>query len=162
MDKSVIILIMMHVLFLNVGVYLWPSVLLWPSVQNACICDFKVWLEKKWLLLFYSTFTHSNVVHSCINTALFFIWKANTLEKHFGSAYFFYMVVVLTALTWVVCVGIGVLMANDLTHLFFCTTVGFSSVLFAVNVLATDLQPPGWFSVISLSFPTWLDYTWKS
>jgi len=147
--------IMLSVLALNVGVHLRPDVLQWPSVRNACISASKVWLGKKWRPLFYSAFTHGSDTHLYFNMASF-IWKAATLEEHFGSAYFLYMTVVFTALIGVIYVGTGVLMAellNEWTHMQSCA-VGFSGVIFALKVVTTHLQPPGRTYVMGIPFPS--------
>lgn len=73
------------------------------------------------------------------------MWKAATLERHFGSAYFAYMVSVFSLATGVVYLAIHYLLAELLdqwSHMQSCA-VGFSGVIFALKVVTTHLQPNG-------------------
>ena len=147
--------VLMGVLALNVVVYLRPDILQWPSVHNACISASKVWLGKKWQPLLYSAFTHANDYHLYYNMASF-MWKAATLEQHFGSAYFLYMTSVFTALTGVIYVGIKMLLVevlNDWSYMSTCA-VGFSGVVFALKVVTTHLLPPGNSYIMGIPVPS--------
>lgn len=142
------------VLGLNVVVYFRPDVgVWWPSIEEACISARKVWLQRKWRPLFLSPFVHAHDYHLFYNMVSF-MWKAVTLERHFGSGYFLYMTAVFSALTGLVYVTIETLLSELLSDWSYMTTcaVGFSGVIFALKVVTTHLQPQGRTMIMGL-FP---------
>ena len=132
------------VLALNVAVYMRPDVgVLWPSVE-VCISATKVWLQRQWRPLLLSPFVHGHDYHLFYNMASF-MWKAVTLERHFGSPYFLYMTAVFSLLSGLVYVAINILLTEflDIWSYMNSCAVGFSAVIFALKVVTTHLQPEG-------------------
>ena len=132
------------VMALNVVVHLRPRVLnvVWPSLQQACISVRGVWLEGEWKRLFSAPFVHGNDFHLYYNMASF-MWKAVSLERHFGSNYFLYMVGVFSVVTNLVYLVINFTLAevfDQWSYIQSCA-VGFSGVLFALKVVTTYLEP---------------------
>ena len=116
----------------------------WPSIQQACISVQKVWFQRQWKRIFYAPFFHSSDFHLYYNMASF-IWKGISLEKHFGSGYFLYMVAVFSIVTNLVYLGINFAIAEllDQWSAMQSCAVGFSGVIFALKVVTTHIQPPG-------------------
>lgn len=143
------------VMAMNVVPHLRPRGLrvAWPSIQQACISVKGVWFNQEWKRLFVSPFLHANDYHLYYNMASF-MWKAVTLERHFGSAYFAYMVGVFSVATGVLYLAIHYFLAEFLdqwSQIQSCA-VGFSGVIFALKVVTTHLQPRG-MSMIMGAFP---------
>lgn len=140
------------VLALNIVVYLRPDVgVLWPSIQQACISAKKVWLQREWKPLIFSPFMHGHDYHLFYNMGSF-MWKAVTLERHFGSGYFLYLTTVFSILTGLVYVAIQTFLSellDDWSHMNSCA-VGFSGVIFALKVVTTHIQPEGTTMVMGL------------
>lgn len=131
------------VLAINVIGYLQPG-RNWPSLQQGCISVQKVWYQHQWKRIFTSPFLHSSDFHLYYNMASF-IWKAISLEKHFGSAYFAYMVAVFSIATNLLYLVINEALAELLEWGWTrqSCAVGFSGVLFALKVVTTHLHPAG-------------------
>ena len=134
------------VLALNIVTHLRPRGFRvpWPSVQQACISVKGVWFDGQWKRLFTSPFVHTSDYHLYYNMVSF-MWKAATLERHFGSVYFTYMVCVFSVATGLVYLSIHYVLAEFLdqwSHIQSCA-VGFSAVIFALKVVTTHLQPAG-------------------
>ena len=138
--------ITLAVMALNIVAHLRPSGLhvAWPSLQKACISVKGVWLQREWKRIFTASFFHSGDYHLYYNMASF-MWKAVTLERHFGSGYFLYMVAVFSIATNLVYLAIQYALAeflNQWSSIQSCA-VGFSGVIFALKVVSTHLQPNG-------------------
>lgn len=132
------------VLALNIAAYLQPGVIAWPSLQQACISVQGVWFQKQWKRVLFSPFLHSSESHLCYNMASF-IWKAISLEKHFGTPYFLYMISVFSMGTGALYLGINYMLAeifDQWSYVQSCA-VGFSGVIFALKVVTTHMQPGG-------------------
>lgn len=133
--------ITLGVLGLNVIAFFQPG-RNWPSVSEACISVRGVWFQKQWKRLFLASFYHTSDFHLYYNMSSF-IWKAISLEKHFGSGYFLYMIVVFSLCTNLLYVAMNYALAevlNQWSYMSSCA-VGFSGVLFALKVVTTHLQP---------------------
>lgn len=132
------------VLALNLLAYFQPGRYNWPSIEQACISVQKVWFQKQWKRIFYAPFFHASDFHLYYNMASF-IWKGISLERHFGSGYFLYMVTVFSVMTDLVYLTINYALAEflDQWSAVQSCAVGFSGVLFALKVVTTHLQPPG-------------------
>lgn len=134
------------VLGLNIVTYLRPRGMRihWPSISEACISVQGVWFRGQWQRLFTSPFVHSGDYHLYYNMASF-MWKAVSLERHFGSGYFAYMVTVFSVATGLVYLALHYLMAEllDQWSAMRSCAVGFSAVIFALKVVTTHIQPAG-------------------
>ncbi len=111
---------------------------------QACISVQKVWFQKEWRRILYAPFFHASDFHLYYNMASF-IWKGISLEKHFGSGYFLYLISVFSVATNLVYLGINFALAEflDQWSAMQSCAVGFSGVLFALKVVSTHIQPPG-------------------
>lgn len=135
--------ITLGVLGLNLIAYFQPG-RNWPSIQQACISVRGAWFDRQWKRIFLASFYHSHDFHLYYNMASF-VWKAISLERHFGSAYFLYMVAVFSITTNLVYMCINYALAeitNQWSYINSCA-VGFSGVLFALKVVTTHIQPAG-------------------
>ena len=132
------------VLALNIIAYLQPGSVAWPSLQQGCISVQGVWFQKQWKRMLFSPFLHSSDFHLYYNMASF-IWKAISLERHFGTPYFLYMISVFSVGTGAVYLGINYILAELLDQWSYVQScaVGFSAVLFALKVVTTHMQPRG-------------------
>jgi rhomboid domain-containing protein 1 len=136
------------VLGLNLVTYLRPKGVRihWPFIRKACISIQRVWFEGEWIRLFTSPVIHSSDYHLAYNM-ISFMWKAVTLERHFGSGYFAYMFAVFSVATGIV----GLMLDYFLMWMFDVgrcfvipsCSVGFSAVIFALKVITTHIQPAG-------------------
>ena len=127
----------------------------WPSIGESCISVQTVWFQHQWNRLILAPFVHADSWHLYYNMASF-MWKSRTLEKHYGSLYFGYIIAVFSILTSVVYVIINYLLAEVFNVFSYVTTcaVGFSGVIFAIKVLTTHLQPNGMTYVFMFPVPT--------
>lgn len=137
----------------NIVMYLRPTIggVFWPSVSQACISVQKVWFQGEWDRVLMAPFVHGGDFHLYYNMASF-IWKAVTLERHYGSGYFAYMISVFTVLTSLVYLAIHYALAEALdqwSQMNSCA-VGFSGVIFALKVVTTHVQPDATTSVMGL------------
>lgn len=142
--------ITLGVLGLNLIAYFQPG-RNWPSIQQACISVRGAWFERQWKRIFLASFYHSHDFHLYYNMASF-VWKAISLERHFGSAYFLYMVAVFSVTTNLVYMCINYALAeitNQWSYINSCA-VGFSGVLFALKVVTTHIHPAGMTRVMGL------------
>lgn len=143
------------VMGLNIVTYMRPKGIRihWPSLKEACISVQGVWFRGEWRRLFTSPFIHAGDYHLYYNMASF-MWKAVTLERHFGSAYFAYMVTVFSMATGVVYLLLHYLMAEvlDQWSAMQSCAVGFSAVIFALKVVTTHIQPRGMTMIMGI-FP---------
>ena len=134
------------VMGLNVVAYFRPRGMRihWPSIREACISVQGVWFQGQWKRLFTSPFVHAGDYHLYYNMASF-MWKAVTLERHFGSAYFAYMVAVFSVATGLLYLALHYAMAEllDQWSAMQSCAVGFSAVIFALKVVTTHIQPAG-------------------
>lgn len=139
------------VLALNIAAYLQPGGIAWPSLRQACISVQGLWFQKQWKRLLFSPFIHSSDFHLYYNMASF-IWKALSLEKHFGTPYFLYMISVFSVGTGALYVGINYMLAEMLDQWSYIQScaVGFSGVVFALKVVTTHMQPVGMTRVMGI------------
>lgn len=116
----------------------------WPSLRQVCISVQGVWFQKEWKRVFLAPFFHANDFHLYYNMASF-VWKAISLERHFGSGYFLYMMAVFSIATNLVYLAINFALAELLDQWSYINScaVGFSGVIFAVKVVTTHMQPRG-------------------
>ena len=101
------------------------------------------WREYERLIL--SAFEHGDDIHLYYNM-LSFLAKGRSLERHFGSPYFAYLLSVFTVLTSATYVGLEVLLSevlHDKQHYKTCA-IGFSGVIFALKVLTTSYWETGY------------------
>ena len=135
--------ISLGVLGLNLIAYFQPG-RNWPSIQQACISVRGAWFDRQWKRIFLAPFYHSHDFHLYYNMASF-IWKAISLERHFGSGYFLYMVAIFSVTTNLVYMAINYALAEVLDQWSYINScaVGFSGVLFALKVVTTHIQPAG-------------------
>lgn len=115
----------------------WDAVTVCLSAQSVL-----KWREYERLIL--SAFEHGDDIHLYYNM-LSFLAKGRTLERHFGSPYFAYLLGVFTLLTSVTYVGLEVLISellHDYQHYKTCA-IGFSGVIFALKVLTTSYWETG-------------------
>ena len=140
------------VLGLNILAFLRPGSN-WPNLQEVCISVQGVWFSKEWKRVLFAPFFHANDFHLYYNMASF-VWKAISLERHFGSGYFLYMIAVFSIATNLVYLGINMALAELLDKWSYVQScaVGFSGVIFAVKVVTTHMQPGGMTLVMGL-FP---------
>lgn len=145
------------VLGLNVVAFLRPNVgrIHWPSVSSGCISLQKVYYQKQWDRIILAPFLHADSFHLYYNMASF-MWKARTLEGHYGSGYFAYMVAVFSVLTSLVYLVLNWAIAEMFDTWSYVTTcaVGFSGVIFALKVLTTHLTPSGTSFMMGIPIPS--------
>ena len=145
------------IMALNIVTHLKPSGLRipWPSPKQACISVQGVWFGGEWKRVLYSPFVHGGDYHLFYNMASF-MWKAVTLERHFGTFYFTYMVAVFSIATGLLYLAIHYLLAEllDQWSSIQSCAVGFSGVIFALKVVTTHLQPSGMTMVMGIPVPT--------
>ena len=135
--------ITLGVLGLNLLAYFQPGHN-WPSIQQACISVQKAWFQKQWKRVFLAPFFHTSDFHLYFNMASF-IWKGISLEKHFGSGYFLYMIAVFSVASNLLYLAINFALAeifDQWSYMQSCA-VGFSGVIFALKVVTTHMQPHG-------------------
>lgn len=118
------------------------------------------WREYERLVL--SALEHADDIHLYYNM-LSFLAKGRTLEKHFGSPYFAYLLSVFTVLTSLTYVGLEVALTelfNDRQYYKTCA-IGFSGVIFALKVLTTTYWETGhrrYFGIrVSGKYAVWLE-----
>ena len=135
--------ISLGVLGLNLVAYFQPG-RNWPSIRDACISVKGAWFDRQWKRVFLAPFYHTSDFHLYYNMASF-IWKAISLERHFGSGYFLYMVSVFSVVTNLVYLAINYALAVYLDQWSYINScaAGFSGVLFALKVVSTHIQPAG-------------------
>lgn len=140
-------------LAVNIAAYLRPGRFPWPSIREACISFKGVCLQREWKRVIFSPFIHASDSHLYYNMASF-MWKAISLERHYGSGYFLYMVGVFSAATGALYLAINYALAevmNQWSYVNSCA-VGFSGVIFALKVVTTHLQPHGMTTIMGF-FP---------
>ncbi|KAK7483198.1 hypothetical protein BaRGS_00025602 [Batillaria attramentaria] len=115
-----------------------------PSAHNVCMSSYLVWHRGDWRRLLLAVFYHADDMHLYFNMASL-LWKGRSLERRFGSPYFFWLVSVFTALTSMGYVAINLLLEEKLHDHSYATqcAVGFSGVIFALKVVTTHYTPPG-------------------
>ncbi|XP_076453632.1 rhomboid-related protein 4-like [Babylonia areolata] len=114
------------------------------SAASVCMSSYLVWHRQDWKRLFFSQFFHADDMHLYFNMGSLLL-KGRSLERRFGSPYYFFMVAVFTGLTGVAYVAINVILEERLHDHFYATqcAVGFSGVLFALKVVTTHYTPVG-------------------
>ena len=126
----------------------------WPSAQASCISVQSVWYQGQWDRVLLAPFVHGDSWHLYYNMASF-MWKSRTLERHFGSAYYAYLLSVFTILSSLTYLLINFVIAEMFDSLSYFKTcaVGFSGVIFALKVVTTHLEPAGVTSVFGIPVP---------
>lgn len=115
------------------------------------------WREYERLVL--SAFEHGDDIHLYYNM-LSFLAKGRTLERHFGSPYFAYVLGVFTVLTSATYVGLEMLLSeilHDKQHYKTCA-IGFSGVIFALKVLTTSYWETGHRRYVTQKYLTYHKY----
>ena len=99
-------------------------------------------------------FVHGDAWHLYYNMGSF-MWKARTLERHFGSKYFAYLLAVFSILTSLVYIALNFLIAEGFDSWSYVRScaVGFSGVIFALKVVTTSLEPPGMSYIFGIPIP---------
>ena len=116
---------------------------IWPSIEEICINAGSVWYYKEWKRLILSPFFHLDEWHIYYNMASF-LWKGISLEAHFGSGYFLYVILVFSVLSNITYCGIQYILSEfylDTSYVWQCAA-GFSGVIFALKVVTTYGMPP--------------------
>lgn len=129
-------------LALNVLMYLQPGdSVRWPGVPDGCISVQRAWFNGEWKRVFFSPFLHAGEWHLYYNMASF-MWKAVSLERHYGSGFFAYMIAVFSVATGLLYMVLNYALAELLgqwSYIDSCA-VGFSGVIFALKVVAMGLH----------------------
>ena len=149
------------VLGVNVIAFLRPDINLgsnrihWPSVTSSCISVQTVYYQQEWMRIIFAPFIHMDSFHLYYNMASF-IWKARTLEKHYGSGYFAYMIAAFSVLTssLYLVINYGAADITDTWYYVRTCAVGFSGVIFALKVVTTHLTPSGASYVMGIPIPS--------
>ena len=145
------------VLGLNIIAFIRPNLgrIHWPSVSSGCISLQNVYYQNQWDRIILSPFLHADSFHLYYNMASF-MWKARTLERHYGSIYFAYMVAIFSVLTSLVYLLLNLVIAEMFDTWSYVRTcaVGFSAVIFALKVVTTHLTPPGTSFMIGIPIPS--------
>ena len=131
--------------------------------EQTCISAWHVLYGKQWSRLLLASYFHADDYHLYYNMASF-MWKALTLERHFGSGYLIYMIAVFSVASNAVYVAVSVVMARlteDHSYISTCA-VGFSGVIFALKVVTTHIQPYGTaslmgFITVPVKLAVWLE-----
>lgn len=132
------------------------------DAASVCLSAQAVLKWKEYERLFLAAFEHGDDIHLYYNM-LSFLAKGRTLEKHFGSPYFAYLLGVFTALTSITYVGLEVLLCEifDDKQYYKTCAIGFSGVIFALKVLTTHYWETGhrrYFGVrISGKYAVWVE-----
>ncbi|XP_071484385.1 rhomboid-related protein 4-like [Diadema antillarum] len=113
-----------------------------PSIKNVCVSTVSVWYKGDWPRLFLAAWFHLDDWHLYYNMVSF-IWKGISLERQMGTPYFAYLILVFSALTNALLVGLNIGVAELLEDPSYITScaAGFSGVLFALKVLTTYYTP---------------------
>jgi len=128
----------------QVGIFLHLLPLRLPSIQKICISPVSVWFYEDYTRLIFAPLFHVSDWHLYYNMVSL-LWKGSRLERRFGSVYYGYLLTVLTLLTSVTLVGLGLAaerVTGDQDYLYTCA-VGFSGTLFALKVISTSMDPEG-------------------
>jgi rhomboid domain-containing protein 1 len=115
-----------------------------PSLDVVCLSAYSILYQKEWIRLITSTLFHGDDWHLYYNMTSFAI-KGRTLEKRFGSVYFFSLLVIFSVCCSLVLVGLEVTASyafGETRYIHSCA-VGFSGVIFALKVLTTHYLPSG-------------------
>ncbi|XP_032783915.2 rhomboid-related protein 4 [Daphnia magna] len=116
----------------------------WDAV-TVCLSAQAVLRWREYERLVLSAFEHGDDLHLYYNM-LSFLSKGRSLEQHFGSPYFAYLLTVFTVLTSATYVGLEVILSelfDDKQYLKTCA-IGFSGVIFALKVLTTSYWDTGY------------------
>ena len=133
----------------------------WDAV-TVCLSAQAVLKWREYERLFLSSFEHGDDIHLYYNM-LSFLFKGKTLERHYGSFYYAYLLAVFTIATNAVYVGVAVLLSETLhdRNYYKQCAIGFSGVIFALKVLTTHLWDRGYrryFGVrISSKYAVWAE-----
>lgn len=133
----------------------------WDSV-SVCLSAQAILKWREYRRLVLSVLEHGDDIHLYYNM-LSFLSKGRTLEHHFGSTYFAYLLTVFSVLTSATYVGLEVLLSeltHDKQHYKTCA-IGFSGVIFALKVLTTHYWETGYrryFGMrVSAKYAVWLE-----
>ena len=133
------------------------------DAASVCLSAQAILKWKEYERLVLSAFEHGDDIHLYYNM-LSFLSKGRSLEQHFGSPYFAYLLAVFTVLTSGAYVGLEVLateLTGDRQHYKTCA-IGFSGVIFALKVLTTHYWETGqyrrYFGIrVSGKYAVWLE-----
>lgn len=115
-----------------------------PSTMGVCMSSYLVVSHRDYPRMILSQLAHGDDMHLYFNMVSL-IYKGIKLERAFGSLYFAYLVAVFTGATSLTYVGLSEMLTNlfmDDSYRTSCA-VGFSGVIFALKVLATEYSAPG-------------------
>ena len=114
------------------------------DAASVCLSAQSVLKWREYERLILSSFEHGDDLHLYYNMLSFMV-KGRTLEQHFGSIYFAYLLSIFTLGTSCVYVGLEVLLSDvleDRSYYKQCA-IGFSGVIFALKVLTTHYWEQG-------------------
>jgi rhomboid domain-containing protein 1 len=132
------------IIVLNAITYLELFDLSFPSINNVCLSAISILQHKQFTRLILSPFFHLDDWHLYYNMTSFSI-KGRSLEKRYGSGYFFFLIIVFSiccSLTLVALEYAAYMIFDKQAYLFNCAA-GFSGVIFALKVLTTYNLPNG-------------------
>lgn len=112
---------------LNVAVYLELLDLTFPSLGEVCLSASEIITNRDWMRLIMSPFFHADDWHLYFNMISFSI-KGRSLERRYGSMYFFVLLVVFTVSCSLTYIGVEFLASVFLKqpHYLHSCAVGFS------------------------------------
>lgn len=132
------------------------------DAASVCLSAQAVLKWKEYERLILSALEHGDDIHLYYNM-LSFLSKGRSLEQHYGSFYFIYLLSCFTFLTSGTYVGLEVLISEltgDKLHYKTCA-IGFSGVIFALKVLTTHYWESGYrryFGIrVSGKYAVWLE-----
>lgn len=132
------------------------------DAASVCLSAQAILKWKEYERLILSALEHGDDIHLYYNM-LSFLSKGRSLEQHYGSFYFIYLLSCFTFLTGGTYVGLEVLI-SELTgdkHHYKTCAIGFSGVIFALKVLTTHYWETGYRRYFGLrvsgKYAVWLE-----
>ncbi|XP_063223924.1 rhomboid-related protein 4-like isoform X2 [Bacillus rossius redtenbacheri] len=132
------------------------------SKLDVCISARSVMKGKDYRRLFLSALEHGDDMHLYYNM-ISFLMKGRSLERRYGSPNFAFLLIVLSLLTSVTYVALGVLGELVFDDSYYATVcaIGFSGVIFALKVVTSAEEAPGMTMVggvmLPLKYATWAE-----
>ncbi|KAJ9574519.1 hypothetical protein L9F63_008313, partial [Diploptera punctata] len=112
--------------------------------REVCISAEAIIKQRDYRRLFLSIVEHGSDMHLYYNMISFLV-KGRSLERRYGSTNFAFLLVMISALTSAMYVGLGAGLAKFLQDDYYMMScaIGFSGVIFALKVLTSSEQPNG-------------------
>jgi rhomboid domain-containing protein 1 len=127
-------------LIINTIIYYLDPLLL--NLNEVCILPYKIIFHNEWKRLFLASFYHVDDIHLYYNM-ISLIWKGRFLEPILNTKRFAIVIIILGVLSNFLLVGISFLLfyftKNE--EIIYTCSIGFSSILFALKVIITNLTP---------------------